>query len=121
MKVIFKSDLAYDSKASWDILHDEDPAGTLSRAKSMDISEKELDYILSQKRFNEDDTFFKEIVNKRYEKEKDAIEGAISSYQSAWDEINDFFSLEIERITVSKWKYDEYFVILSPFNPGISN
>jgi len=48
MKVIFKSDIVYASKSIWDILHDEDPAGILSRAESMNISEKELNCIGSR-------------------------------------------------------------------------
>ncbi|MDF1498619.1 MAG: hypothetical protein P1P85_04700 [Patescibacteria group bacterium] len=121
MKVIFKTDLPYDLKAVWCILHDEDPGGTLNRAKSMKVSQKDLACILSQKKFNKNDKLLNKIVKERYKQEKNIIKKSIYSYQCAWDIINDLFSQEIEKITKTGWKYKNYFVILSPFNPGISS
>lgn len=121
MEVFFKIDRKYDSKAVWEILHEDDPAGTLNRAESMGISEEDLNRILSQKKYDENDAFLSNLIESRYAKEKTVIEEAVKSYQKAWDEINDLFSDSIEKVTGVSWKYDTYFVVLSPFNPGISN
>ncbi len=121
MKIIFTIDKSYDKKAVWEILHGYDPSGTENRAKSMGISREELEYILSKKKFNDEDRFFSELIENRYKINKDLINEAVVSYQLAWDEINDLFSSEIGRITGYGWKYDKYFVIVSPINIGISS
>lgn len=121
MRAIFTTDKVYDAKAMWWILHIDDPAGIENRAKSMRISKRELDYIRSKKQFGIKDKFFNDLINNRYKKETDTIKKAVISYQSAWNEINDYFFREIEKITGTKWKYQKYFVILSPFNVGISS
>lgn len=121
MKVFFKIDKKYDYKAIWEILHEDDPAGTLNRAESMGISEEDLNRIFSQKKYDENDVFLSNLIESRYAKERTVMEEAVKSYQKAWDEINDLFSDSIEKVTGVSWKYDTYFVVLSPFNPGISN
>jgi hypothetical protein len=44
-----------------------------------------------------------------------------NQYQKSWDEINDYFSDYIERITGYLWSYDNYECVLSPIHTGISN
>lgn len=121
MQVFFKIDKAYDSKAVWDILHEYDPAGILSRAESMGILGNDLEYVLSMDEYSRDDSCFRKIIDLRYEENNSMLERSVELYQNAWNEMGDLFSQQIERITGVSWKYEEYFVVLSPFNPGISN
>jgi hypothetical protein len=44
-----------------------------------------------------------------------------SQYQSSWDEINDAFSLYIEKTTGHAWKHSEYICVVSAYHGGIAN
>lgn len=121
MKTIFIIDKPYDKRAVWQILHRYDPSGTENRAKSMGIARKELEYILSKKKFNNKDHFFSGLIENRYRINKNLLNKAVVSYQSAWNEINDLFSSEVGRVTGYRWKYSKYFVVVSPINIGVSS
>ncbi len=121
METIFTIDKHYDKKAVWQMLHGCDPSRKESRAKSMGLSKDELEHILSMKKFNDKDSFLNELIESRYKTNEDLLNNAVTSYQFAWNDINNLFYPEVKRITGHKWRYDKYFVILSPINVGISS
>ena len=65
--------------------------------------------------------FISEIVEERYQQYETTIEKKLISYQASWDEMNDLFFERIQQITGHKWRFDEYFVVVSPIHPGVSN
>lgn len=121
MKVKYILDKEYDALYIWHMLRSDDPAGSRYRAQRMGITEEQLNKIYGKKSYIEVKSYIQKIVNKRYSKYDGIINKALESNQRSWDEINEFFSIEIEKITKHKWKFDEYVVVISPFHQGISN
>lgn len=121
MKTIFVKNPEYDARVIWAMLKSSDPAGVLNRAKTMKIDSELIGQIAAAEQYDDIGSEIEKVVRERHLAERQLIDGAIITYQSSWDKINDFFYAEVERITSVPWEFSEYQVVVSPFHRGISN
>ncbi len=121
MKVVYTIDKQKDKKKIYTMLKSQDPKGNLNRAKSMGIDLDTFKLIQQNKSYKEVKSKIDGIYESRYSKDKDLLFQKRNEFQRKWDEINDKFFVETQKITDLEWKFSEYNVITSLFHPGISN
>ncbi len=121
MKVKYIKDLDYDSFMIWAILSSSDPSGVENRVKSMGISGNVLKRIQAVEEYEDIKKSLDKYVEKKYAKYAKEIDKAIKNYQKEWNKIGQTFSDEIDKIAPYKWFYDTYYVVVSPFHPGVSS
>ena len=121
MKVTYIKDKEYDAWLVWVMLSTPDPSGNENRANSMGINEEAFKKISSVENFSNIKDFVLSVVDERYKIHVSTIEAAIINYQKAWDVINEKFSHLIVKVTGYSWFHDNFYVVVSPFHPGVSS
>jgi hypothetical protein len=117
----FIMDKTYDEYMIYVMLRPGDPAGLISRAKSMGIDLELARTIKEAKSFAKIKRKLDKLVNAKYHKESDNIKKSIKEYALSWETIKGTFSNIIVDITEHDWFYDKYTCVVSPFHRGISN
>jgi hypothetical protein len=120
MKVKFLIDKKFDVKTVYWILSSKDPAGTASRAKSMGIPLTTARKF-KNKTWKEVQNLSLKLADKRYCKHLGKMKESVANYQKAWNEIGQIFSKEIEKLTGKKWKFENYYVVVSAIHKGTSS
>jgi len=121
LKLRFVLDKDYDTHELYGMLHHDDPAGLVSRAKSLGIDLELARKIKNSGDFGEMAGQLGLIVDKVYLEEGAALSGSTSAYTASWEVVIGTFSKIIPAITGHDWFYENYVCVVSAFNPGISS
>jgi hypothetical protein len=121
MNVIYTIDKRKDMKMVYTIIKSDDSSDNWQRAKEMGISKKLFNKIVASSSYNEVKSEINELYNTKLLNDKELLLSKRKLYQSNWNLINDIFEQETERIVGMKWKYENYYVIVSLFHRGVSN
>ena len=121
LKLRFVLDKNYDTHELYGMLHHDDPAGLVSRAKSMGIGLEFAQKIKDSRDFEEAAGLLTPLVDKVYTEEGAALSGSTSAYSASWEVVIGTFSKIVPAITGHDWFYEKYVCVVSAFNPGVSS
>lgn len=121
LRLSFILDKNYDTHEVYGMLHHDDPAGLVSRARSMGLDLEFARKIKNSSNFAEVAGQLGPLVDKIYAEEGPALSASTSAYTASWDVVIGTFSEIIPAITGHAWFYGKYVCVVSAFNPGISS
>ncbi len=121
MQVEFIKDSKYDAGITWSMLFYCAPNERETRAKSMGIEVEVANTLAGEADYSMVQHYAEKYVSKRYQPLEQEFKQALKGYAQTWSEIDTVFSKRVPEITSHNWFHDKFFVVLSPFNTGVSS